>query len=625
MRLQFPHGPPPRRHIRSLPVKAAPVIDKWLEEALREGDVEPTATPPRVVSPIFVIPKKAAGEWRLIFDLRYVNKFLTPPRFKLESLSTAINAVTPNSWFTKTDLRSGYSHILVNETFRTYLGFSWRDQHYVYKVLPFGLSVSPWIFTKLLKPAIRLLRSRGVKICAYVDDILVVAESKELCQRHTCMLRNLLDKLGWLVRPDKSSPEPTQSIEFLGFKLDSVNHAIRLPRERRRSTSHELFRFVKTASSQPVNKRVLARVLGLANSTTPAIPLAPMFCRRAIEILKQSGPGRWDSSLTLTEEATDDLFHLAEIIRKSAPRSLARPNPTVHVQTDASLLGFGSVNIDTGQTLSGSWADCKLLQEIPTSSWSINLLELLAAFLAVKSHSIPNGSTVSIQLDNATAVAYLMRFTGRVPALAALARRIQEWCCDQNVLLVPGFIPGAQNVVADRESRRAQDWRLCPKVFRRVCSVLQLEPTVDRFASSQNHQLPRWNSRTFHPDAEAVDGLRQRWSDEVNYLAPPLPILDRAIVKAIGEGAEAIVITPPWERPWLPLLLMKAAAVVRLPADCLMASAPPFESSSGYVLAWKISGQDCSATSTSRRERWWRQIVQSRNWQVSTPNSALGF
>ena len=51
-----------------------------------------------------------------------------------------------------------------------YLGFEWEQQFYVFTVLPFGLVSAPYVFTKLLRPMVRLWRSRGLISLMYLDD-----------------------------------------------------------------------------------------------------------------------------------------------------------------------------------------------------------------------------------------------------------------------------------------------------------------------------------------------------------------------------------------------------------------------------------------------------------------------
>ena len=41
---------------------------------------------------------------------------------------------------------------------------------YRFVVLPFGLSSAPYVFTKMMRPLVRLWRSKGLKAVVYLDD-----------------------------------------------------------------------------------------------------------------------------------------------------------------------------------------------------------------------------------------------------------------------------------------------------------------------------------------------------------------------------------------------------------------------------------------------------------------------
>ena len=110
---------------------------------------------------------------------------------------------------------------------------------------------------------------------------------------------------------------------------------------------------------------------------------------------------------------------------------MVSPNPSLTIQTDASLTGYGAVLLETGHCLKGSWD-------------SIDL----PSFPSVL--PIPPDSVVRLQSDNATAVAYLKNFSGRVPALHVLARSILELSLNKKITLLPVHIPGSINSTADR-------------------------------------------------------------------------------------------------------------------------------------------------------------------------------
>ena len=49
-----------------------------------------------------------------------------------------------------------------------------------------GLACAPRLFTKLMKPAYAVLRSKGIFTLGYIDDILLVADTLELSPHPSC-------------------------------------------------------------------------------------------------------------------------------------------------------------------------------------------------------------------------------------------------------------------------------------------------------------------------------------------------------------------------------------------------------------------------------------------------------
>ena len=63
----------------------------------------------------------------------------------------------------------------------------------------------------------------------YIDNIFILAEFKELAREHVIGLIYLLENLGFVINKLKSILEPTQSIEFLGLSVNSVQQELSLP------------------------------------------------------------------------------------------------------------------------------------------------------------------------------------------------------------------------------------------------------------------------------------------------------------------------------------------------------------------------------------------------------------
>ena len=95
---------------------------------------------------------------------------------------------------------------------QTFLGFSWnvegRRRHYVFTVLAFGLSSAPYLFTKLLRPLVRLWRSFGVQICVYLDDGIGTETTQEKAKVNSAFVKETLARAGFVTNEEKSVWEP---------------------------------------------------------------------------------------------------------------------------------------------------------------------------------------------------------------------------------------------------------------------------------------------------------------------------------------------------------------------------------------------------------------------------------
>ena len=68
------------------------------------------------------------------------------------------------------DVKDEFYHIPVHPLDREYLGFFWSGAYYRWKVLPFGLYSSPYIFAKTVRPVLEYLREIGLRVTVCVDD-----------------------------------------------------------------------------------------------------------------------------------------------------------------------------------------------------------------------------------------------------------------------------------------------------------------------------------------------------------------------------------------------------------------------------------------------------------------------
>ena len=148
-------------------------VNEALKELIVSNCVIEVQNKPHVINPLSV-STNSSGEKRLILDLRFVNKHLRKQSVKFEDWKTFQNYVKRGSFMYKFDMRHGYHHIDIFREYQTYLGFSWfykgKLRYFVFTVLPFGLSVGPYCFTKIIRALVKFWRSNGIRIVVFIDD-----------------------------------------------------------------------------------------------------------------------------------------------------------------------------------------------------------------------------------------------------------------------------------------------------------------------------------------------------------------------------------------------------------------------------------------------------------------------
>ena len=133
------------------------------------------------------------------------------------------------------------------------------------------MTSAPWIFTKATKPVVTILRTLGMRIIIYIDDILVMAASKELAHEHTECLIFLLENLGFTINRQKSLTDPTQEIDFLGLVADSILMELKLLGSKIKNIRSDAKALLQ---SQPTAREV-SRLLGKLTHATHAMTAPP--------------------------------------------------------------------------------------------------------------------------------------------------------------------------------------------------------------------------------------------------------------------------------------------------------------------------------------------------------------
>ena len=145
----------------------------------------------QLLSRVFTVPKPN-GKVRMIIDLSLLNTQINHVHFKMEGSECIKTLLNQSDFMAYIDLSDAFFSIPIHQDSKKFLCFEFESQRYQFNVLPFGMASSPRIFTKILKPVIIYLRSQGIKIVSYLDDISICASSASLLNSHIKTVLKLL-------------------------------------------------------------------------------------------------------------------------------------------------------------------------------------------------------------------------------------------------------------------------------------------------------------------------------------------------------------------------------------------------------------------------------------------------
>ena len=424
------------------------------------------------ISSLFLVEKaQSAGEYRPIINLKPLNRFVEEWSFKMEGLPVVRSLIQPNDYMMKLDLKDAYYSVPIHPDHRRFLRFVFNGKTFELQCLPFGLRSAPRAFTRLMTPIIAHIRSLGIRIVIFLDDILILHQSPSVLQSIFKKIVTLLERLGFLINLNKCSQHPSQQLIFLGTLLNTVTMSLSLPKEKL-DLIQQGARQLHTKGKGTLQE--LATLLGrMSHAAQNGIWLAPLHYR-ALQRVHSAGTPRLGcknsrQSLDLSQEAMRDLeWWLSQEPQATNAQHLRCPPFDLAIHTDASLLSWGGGATADNTSIGGRWSP-------EESQQHINVLELKAGYLAVQAFTRnrkPPPAHIHLRMDITTAVAYLNQRGGtRSPSLSAIALELWSLVLKIGSWVTATHIPGIFNVDADTASRQFNprvEWTLDPSIFRKI-------------------------------------------------------------------------------------------------------------------------------------------------------------
>lgn len=522
-----------------------PFVLDAVSELLISGRVLEVPFKPLVVNPLTVSVNRS-GKKRLILDLRHINQYIWKEKMRFEDVKLALEYVKKGTHMFKFDLTSGYHHIDNAPEHQTFLGFSLNQgnniKYYVFTVLPFGLSSSGFIFTKVLRELVKYWRIQGIKIIVYLDDGWSVNSSFHQTYADSDLVRTSLDASGFLTNNEKSVWVPSQTMTWLGHYFDLKAGVLKITQERVDNLKSAIS---EAKSKKRVTARHLAKITGMIASMHFVIGQLGRLMTRSL-YAKVMSSSYWDSFRNIEPESPEwaELCFWSDNIDNINIKQLFPVRTiqgSISVYSDASDVACAAFSPHIAESIAHkTWSDSEkhkssTWRELKCIEWGIRAL---SNFLSDK--------RVQWFTDNQNCEVIVNAGSSK-PDLHSLALSIFSFCKEKSIDLSILWVPRSKNEIADFFSRLIDedDWCVSDDFFHFINSLWG-PFTIDRFANVDNRKIIRFNSKFWNPESEAIDALSQNWLGENNWLVPPVCLASKCILHLIDCQASGTLIVPKW-------------------------------------------------------------------------------
>ena len=178
--------------------KEKETVDKVFDEQCRQGRLV-DAPPSPAGWPVFVVKK--SSKWRLVVDLRGLNKIIAPDAYPLPRQDDIINAIQGHYWLSIFDMLSAYYQQQVHPNDIWKLVMSTHRGLEAWAVAPMGLSISVPHQQRYMDKLLGKLRW-CIAIC-FIDDMVVFSRTFEDHLQDIDEILTLFQDAGLTIQPYK--------------------------------------------------------------------------------------------------------------------------------------------------------------------------------------------------------------------------------------------------------------------------------------------------------------------------------------------------------------------------------------------------------------------------------------
>ena len=547
------------------------VLKRWDKvKSLDDPDI------PLVVCPLGIEPKKPRGLW----DGRYVNEYCRDIPFSMDNAAKVAEVSWINAYLFKLDHKNGYFHVPLHEDSRKFFGVFWNDVYYVLTVLPFGWKSSPIIYHSITEAANMYIRSLGIPMLGWIDDMLGMTEQLykdstddmqfQSAMRAMVVVTIILFKAGYFMGVSKCCLIPEQFITYLGIDCDTKYGRFLVPQERIEKYIPILQDFL---SRQWISFANIEKMVGKLVSLECAVPAGMWYTREQYSAMRLSGTSSLNSKKTrenkfikiseqIKEEWSMWIYFLAT--NTGSPwKTFSNIFLQADIASDASGRAFaGVVDFPFGPSkiTSGEFQGDLLTQDI-----QVKEAEALRATINMLVIDMPEqikGKTLICKVDNQVLKAVWERKgTSQNLMLNKIGKQIYWLQFLGKCYISLQYVKSAENV-SDTFTRQTPglEVTLSQQIFNILWKkwgpfnwdLMASAATVRR--DLQGKKLSFF-SRYFEETASGVDLFAQNLTlVENTYCFPPIPIIGMVLKFLQQQKKDCVMILPAINAPWVNLV-----------------------------------------------------------------------
>ena len=454
------------------------------------------------------------------------------------------------------DLDSGYWHLGVKHEHQTFLGIHIYSeegelQFFVWRVMFLGVSDAVFIFSAILKPIRSYLNLIAIRNALYIDDLLVLGDSRQECIENDAIAKNVLAKAGWVVSLTKTKG-PATRIKYLGLEVCTITKKFFIPDYKIESIKNKISFLL---SVKKVYARTFASLIGLLQSCYKALgPIVRLKTRSLYLILaKYVSKFGWDGYVKFSDEASEELnfwqLNIDLLNGYHFDNSLTVKTFHSEIVSDAS---------QTGYLVYESGKDYKVLSRqmfsVKQSKLSSTFRELFAVHSVFGNEiSAANYSNQNISyfVDNFS-VTTIMLVGSRNPKLQSMVLDIYNVCKKFNINLSVNWCSRDHYKIqhADMGSRAFDNNNISLNFesFGCVTEFFQeFQFHVDTFADFWNKKSQIYFSKIRDESSSGVNFFAQELNPNVHYYCFPPPSVIPAAIKHFSKFKSlALIVFPCW-------------------------------------------------------------------------------